>query len=471
MAVVPAFGWVRTGSMPFLSGGFSVGCIELEIPSPTSVGACPVLVFYPSIDDVRKLERPPWLTADQCEALGRAQLAELFGEGLASIMMRHLGPLATGLLRIPAAPGLQPAALPASRESEGWPVAVISHGLTGWPTVQTALAASLCSHGAVVLLICHCDGSACVGRSAHSAAAAASDANHYNGGPTQKPVDVPYQDWTARARSLRSAGVSENALQADGEAWRRQQNEQRVTEVHAVLDGLNDALGAADPHLFGDAKSFHARTEREVALFGHSFGGATVAACLLRDGTPRVVGGVNTIYSNGTGSRSSSSPADVQSSEPLRPAARFSHGFLFDPWIGGFACPLAEAELRARKLTSSLVTLRVWLNEGSFVARNATGPAEALIEKAKAANTGKCLRTADILWVGSSSHYAQTDVPTVFENGPLACIYAAIKGPPNQYKGGPMLTAREALRYSISEALEPLLESQWLAVGLSPIGG
>ena len=184
-----------------------------------------------------------------------------------------------------------------------------------------------------------------------------------------------------------------------------------------------------------------------------------------------MVGGVNTIYSNGTGSSSSSSPADVQSSEPLRPAARFSHGFLFDPWIGGFACPLAEAELRARKLTSSLVTLRVWLNEGSFVARNATGPAEALIEKAKAANTGKCLRTADILWVGSSSHYAQTDVPTVFENGPLACIYAAIKGPPNQYKGGPMLTAREALRYSISEALEPLLESQWLAVGLSPIGG
>ena len=115
---------------------------------------------------------------------------------------------------------------------------------------------------------------------------------------------------------------------------------------HGVDPGATETELALDGQPVGVA-----RTEREVALFGHSFGGATVAACLLRDGTPRVVGGVNTIYSNGTGSRSSSSPADVQSSEPLRPAARFSHGFLFDPWIGGFACPLAEAQLRARKLT------------------------------------------------------------------------------------------------------------------------
>ena len=61
--------------------------------------------------------------------------------------------------------------MPESRKAEGWPVAVISHGLTGWPTVQTALAASLCSHGAVVLLMCHCDGTACIGRCARSAAA------------------------------------------------------------------------------------------------------------------------------------------------------------------------------------------------------------------------------------------------------------------------------------------------------------
>ena len=96
-----------------------------------------------------------------------------------------------------------------------------------------------------------------------------------------------------------------------------------------ALDGLNQLLRSADPDNF---EGFHARTDREVALFGHSFGGATVAACVLRDGT-------------------------------LGTRARFSHCFLFDPWIGGAACPLAESELHARRLTSELRTLRVWLKE------------------------------------------------------------------------------------------------------------
>ena len=116
-------------------------------------------------------ERPAWLTAEQSEQLGRGQLSQLIGEHLAMFAMRHLGPLATGLLQIPAGRKLTPAPLPASRKEEGWPVAVISHGLAGWPTQQTALASSICSHGAVVLLVCHCDGSACVGGSGGATAA------------------------------------------------------------------------------------------------------------------------------------------------------------------------------------------------------------------------------------------------------------------------------------------------------------
>ena len=416
---VPAFGWRRTGALPYLSGGFSVGCIELEVPTPTAVGACPVLVLYPSLDNTSAHQRPEWLTGGQSEQLGRAQLAEQLGEPLAMFLMRHLGPLATGLLRIPAARGLQPAPLPQSRIADGWPVCVISHGLTGWPTAQTALAASLCAHGAVVLLICHCDGTACVGRCA--------DADRQ----TKEDIDVQYQDWKVRQRVMRDLGVQGPSLMAEGEAWRRQQNEHRVLEVHAALDGLNQLLRSADPDNF---EGFHARTDREVALFGHSFGGATVAACVLRDGT-------------------------------LGTRARFSHCFLFDPWIGGAACPLAESELHARRLTSELRTLRVWLNDGSGMRKNAGASAAALVGKAREAGA----RTADVLCVPSNSHYAQTDVPTVFENGPLACIYAAVKGKSDP--DGKSITAHEALRNSISDALEPLVEESWLAIGLAPLGG
>ena len=70
--------------------------------------------------------------------------------------------------------------------------------------------------------------------------------------------------------------------------------------------------------------------------------------------------------------------------------------------------------------------------------------------------------------VPSSSHHAQTDVPVVFEHGPLACIYMMMRG------GAPddrMLSAKEALRAAIADALEPLLEERWLAIGLAPLGG
>ena len=67
----------------------------------------------------------------------------------------------------------------------------------------------------------------------------------------------------------------------------------------------------------------------------------------------------------------------------------------------------------------------------------------------------------------SSSHHAQTDVPVVFENGPLSCIYLLLRGKPDEQA----LCSKEALRTSILEALEPLLEERWLAVGLAPLGG
>ena len=367
------FGWRRTGSLPYLSGGFAVGCIELTAPASTSAGSVPVLVFYPSLEAQTAGERPSWLTATQAEALGRAQLSDVFGEALAMFLMRHLGPLATGLLRVPAAYGLEPAPLPQSRQAEGWPVAVISHGLTSWPTAQAGLAASLCSHGAVVALVCHCDGTAACTAPLHPPCSDAAQ-------PGASTVDVQYDGWSARRHSMEREGFKPAAIALHGEAWRRSQNEQRVIEIHAALDTLSERLQAAAPELFGEG--FMLRTERDVAMLGHSFGGATAAACVLRDAT-RAAGG-------------SRSP-------------RFSHCFLYDPWLGGAAAPLSDSELSVRPVTSALRTMRVWLNDAPRYRQMVCTNAHLLVAKARQAGC----RVADVVEVDAKSHYAQTDVPTV----------------------------------------------------------
>ena len=146
---------------------------------------------------------------------------------------------------------------------------------------------------------------------------------------------------------------------------------------------------------------------------------------------------------------------------------RFSHCFLSDPWIGGFASPLAEAELAHRPLTKSLRTMRVWLNEGSPSFKLFTTSAEKLVDKAKKVGA----TTADLICVPAQMD-AQTDVPTVFESGPFACIYAVVKGAHHhqQQSAANALPAKAALRSAIIETLEPLLEQGWLAVGLAPLG-
>ena len=108
--------------------------------------------------------------------------------------------------------------------------------------------------------------------------------------------------------------------------------------------------------------------------------------------------------------------------------------------------------------------MRVWFNDGAAMHRSAGASARALVAKAREAGA----RTADVVRVPSSSHYAQTDVPTVFESGPFACVYMMIKGRADA--DGTSLSAREALKTSIIDVLEPLLEEKWLAVGLAPLG-
>jgi pimeloyl-ACP methyl ester carboxylesterase len=399
-------GWRREGQLPYLSGGFSVGCIELEFPAPTAVGACSAICFYPSTDDASCGERPPWLSDEQLEEMGRAELSPFFGEAASVFFMRSLGGVATGLLRLPATRGLSPAALPESFRLEGWPVAVLSHGLSGWATESAGLAASLCSHGCVVLLLDHCD-SAC----------------HCD----------DYEEWR---QAMLAHGIGESALAADGEVWRRSQNEQRIAEVHAALDHLNAQIKRADERRFA---LFRARTGRGVALVGHSFGGATAAACVLRDGESK--------------------------------APRFSHCFVSDPWIGGVASPLSEAELAGRPLAAGLKTMRVWLNEGSpNVMKSYLAAAETLVHCSKLAGA----KSAELIRVPAEPD-AQIDTPTVLSSGPFACLWAVARGAADRADGiagmrPDAVPARAALRSCIVETLEPLLEQGWLAVGLAPLG-
>ena len=50
------------------------------------------------------------------------------------------------------------------------------------------------------------------------------------------------------------------------------------------------------------------------------------------------------------------------------------------------------------------------------------------------------------------------------ESGPLGCLFAFLRGPFE-----PVGPARDLLCRFISEVLEPLLEQNWLAVGLAPL--
>ena len=79
---------------------------------------------------------------------------------------------------------------------------------------------------------------------------------------------------------------------------------------------------------------------------------------------------------------------------------------------------------------------------------------------------------------------SQTDLPTVFESGPFGVLCgiqtffaSALRGGSDGKGGsggkgeskGDFLPAREALRCSIAETLDPLIDEQWFAVGLAPI--
>ena len=313
-------------ALPEPGGPYKVGVIEVDLKAPTTAGVVPCVIYYPAAVGAGATDKQPglkWLDSDYAASLGRIHLRDTLGPRAGAFFMWTLGPAATGGATVRGAVGAECAVSP---DADGWPVAVLSHSLTGWRHVNSSFLAEIASRGAVAIGVEHCDGTSC--------RAATADGREL----------CEYVWWEDKAAALVEAhGGDEKAAWAEGIEWRRGQLDVRVAEVTAALDGCGGALAAV-----GGV----ARSGRRVAILGQSFGGACAAACLAR-------------------------------------SDRFSHGLLFDPWLDGagdgrYPLPPADYAAGARPTCERLV---VWQNGGSRLLESCGDNVAAFAATAKNAET------------------------------------------------------------------------------------
>ena len=123
---------------------------------------------------------------------------------------------------------------------------------------------------------------------------------------------------------------------------------------------------------------------------------------------------------------------------------RFSHCLLYDPWLDGDGSdrhPLPDGDYAAAPL-AALANLSIWRNGQSQLLATCSKNCDALVARAGAA--GRVHDYAD------AGHFAQTDAPVVFEQGPLSFVYDALRG-----KDGAMDSAT-ALRRCTEESVAAL---------------
>mmetsp|Transcript_1037 Transcript_1037/g.4108 ORF Transcript_1037/g.4108 Transcript_1037/m.4108 type:complete len:416 (-) Transcript_1037:200-1447(-) len=369
------------GVLPAPSGPHRVGVVEVDVPAPTPAGRVPCAIYYPAQPKSATDAKPKqlrWLPPGYAAAIGEAQLGDMFGATLGSALMAGFGPLATGYETVRAEVSAPPLTAEGNND-EPWPAAVFSHGLTGWRHVCSSFIVEIASRGAVVVAVEHCDGSACVAVGSEE-----------DGGKTT--VLAKYVSWEReKIPELKRAGVDD--VGAATREWRREQCDQRRVELHAALDGVRDALRRAL------GVSVDVRADRDCAVVGQSFGGSAALSCVLADGA-----------SNGTtGSR-----------------ARFSRCLAFDPWIEGddddAVFPL-RPEHYAAGFSPALRRLTVWRN-----GRWDLAPAVAKHTDRLGENFSGSDGTVVVHDCKDCDHFAQTDVPVVFERGPLSFVYRVLKG-------------------------------------------
>ncbi|EEY54104.1 uncharacterized protein PITG_20138 [Phytophthora infestans T30-4] len=131
--------------------------------------------------------------------------------------------------------------------SIGWPLVVFSHGLAGSLELYSYVNQELASHGNVVVVLNHCDGSACV--------------------CSPEPGRVEYyQQITPEVR---------DDINGAGFRFRNGQLQQRVSEVRAVLDAIKQEATVDSVFSRCDLTS--------VSVAGHSFGAATALSAAHQD--------------------------------------------------------------------------------------------------------------------------------------------------------------------------------------------
>lgn len=372
--------------LPSPSGKYSVGVIEVDVPAPTSVGVVPIVIYYPAVStgtgSPQKQQQPlQWIDKAHAEAVGKVHLKDTFGVYSGGMLMSTFGPLATGYARVQATVG---AKLLADRE---WPVAVLSHSLSGWRHINSTYLVEIASHGAVTIALEHCDRSACLATS--------------NNPPGS--VLATYAEIEEVIASNKGKDGFDAAMN-----FRHSQCDQRRLEIIAALDGVEAALREHFREQ-GLSSSRLCRSDRDVAVLGQSFGGASAACCVLS----------------------------------AQHAHRFSHCFLYDPWIegeGNKTLPLRRSDLD-NPFSSSLKTLVIWRDGHSILWKSCKKNWDALAAKFPETVVH------DYMECG---HFAQTDAPVVFESGPLAFLYKAIKGTSGEPDAGLML------RQSTTETISAL---------------
>ncbi|CAI5709939.1 unnamed protein product [Hyaloperonospora brassicae] len=132
--------------------------------------------------------------------------------------------------------------------STGWPVVIFSHGLAGSLELYSSVNQELASQGYVVVVLNHCDGSACV--------------------CSPEPGRMEYyHEITLEVR---------DDIDQAGFRFRNGQLQQRVCEVRSVLDAIELQHAVA-------TSVFKQCNLNDVSIAGHSFGAATALSVAHQD--------------------------------------------------------------------------------------------------------------------------------------------------------------------------------------------
>ncbi|XP_035308881.1 platelet-activating factor acetylhydrolase isoform X4 [Cricetulus griseus] len=148
------------------------------------------------------------------------------------------------------------------RTGEKYPLVIFSHGLGAFRTIYSAIGIGLASYGFIVATVEHRDGSA--------------SATYY------------FEDQVAAKVENRTWLYLKMLKQEEEEKVRKQQVQQRAKECSQALSAILDiGHGSPKENILGsyfDVKQLEgAIDEDKIAVFGHSFGGATVIQALSED--------------------------------------------------------------------------------------------------------------------------------------------------------------------------------------------